>query len=133
MSESQADELVKELKGGKWKVSEIKESPRKSNPKPPFTTSTLQQEASRKLRYSARQTMTFAQQLYENGFITYMRTDSTHLSEEALAGSRNFIQKNLEMIICLRNQINTLQKLKMHKRRMRQYAQHIGFSALLKK
>ena len=93
LSESQADELVKELKGGKWKVSEIKESPRKSNPKPPFTTSTLQQEASRKLRYSARQTMTFAQQLYENGFITYMRTDSTHLSEEALAGSRNFIQK----------------------------------------
>ena len=93
LSESQADELVKELKGGNWVVSEIKESPRKSNAKPPFTTSTLQQEASRKLRYSARQTMTFAQQLYENGFITYMRTDSTHLSEEALAGSRNFIQK----------------------------------------
>ena len=102
LSESQADELVKELKGGKWKVSEIKESPRKSNPKPPFTTSTLQQEASRKLRYSARQTMTFAQQLYENGFITYMRTDSTHLSEEALLAQEILFKKNLEMIICLR-------------------------------
>ena len=94
LSESQADELVKELESGEWTVSEIKEKPRTSNPKPPFTTSTLQQEASRKLRYSARRTMTTAQQLYENGFITYMRTDSTHLSEEAMAGARNAIQKN---------------------------------------
>ncbi len=94
LSESQADELVKELESGEWTVSEIKEKPRTSNPKPPFTTSTLQQEASRKLRYSARKTMTTAQQLYENGFITYMRTDSTHLSEEAIAGARNAIQKN---------------------------------------
>ena len=94
LSESQADELVKELESGEWTVSEIKEKPRTSNPKPPFTTSTLQQEASRKLRYSARKTMTTAQQLYENGFITYMRTDSTHLSEEAIIGARNAIQKN---------------------------------------
>ena len=94
LSESQADELVKELESGEWTVSEIKEKPRTSNPKPPFTTSTLQQEASRKLRYSARKTMTTAQQLYENGFITYMRTDSTHLSEEAMAGARNAIKKN---------------------------------------
>ena len=94
LSESQADELVKELESGEWTVSEIKEKPRTSNPKPPFTTSTLQQEASRKLKYSARKTMTTAQQLYENGFITYMRTDSTHLSEEAIIGARNAIQKN---------------------------------------
>ena len=66
--------------------------PKISNPKPPFTTSTLQQEAVRKLRSSARQTMRTAQQLYENGFITYMRTDSTHLSEEAIIGSRQIIQ-----------------------------------------
>jgi len=93
LSESQADALVKELESGDWTVSIIKEKPRTSNPRPPFTTSTLQQEAARKLRISARQTMRIAQQLYENGFITYMRTDSTHLSEEAIAGSRQVIQK----------------------------------------
>ena len=93
LSESQADELVKELQSAPWTVTDIKEKPRTSNPKPPFTTSTLQQEASRKLRSSARQTMSTAQKLYENGFITYMRTDSTHLSEEAIAGSRNVIKK----------------------------------------
>ena len=93
LSESQADALVKELQSGDWTVSTIKEKPRTSNPRPPFTTSTLQQEAARKLRISARQTMRTAQQLYENGFITYMRTDSTHLSEEAIAGSRQVIQK----------------------------------------
>ncbi|MEC8899756.1 MAG: type I DNA topoisomerase, partial [Candidatus Neomarinimicrobiota bacterium] len=92
LSESQADALVKELESGDWTVSTIKEKPRTSNPKPPFTTSTLQQEAARKLRISARQTMRTAQQLYENGFITYMRTDSTHLSEEAITGSRQVIQ-----------------------------------------
>ncbi len=92
LTESQADELVKELGSGDWIVSDIKEKPRTSNPKPPFTTSTLQQEAARKLRSSARQTMSTAQKLYENGFITYMRTDSTHLSDEALAGSRKVIQ-----------------------------------------
>ena len=94
LSESQADELVKELHSADWTVTDIKEKPRTSNPKPPFTTSTLQQEASRKLRSSARQTMSTAQKLYENGFITYMRTDSTHLSEEAVFGSRKVI-KNL--------------------------------------
>ena len=93
LSESQADELAKELQSADWTVTDIKEKPRTSNPKPPFTTSTLQQEASRKLRSSARQTMSTAQKLYENGFITYMRTDSTHLSEEAIAGSRNIIKK----------------------------------------
>jgi len=91
LSESQSDELVKELESGDWTVSDIKEKPRTSNPKPPFTTSTLQQEAARKLRSSARQTMSTAQKLYENGFITYMRTDSTHLSDEALTGSRRVI------------------------------------------
>ena len=94
LSEAQADELLKELKSGEWEVSSVEEKPRTSNPKPPFTTSTLQQEASRKLRSSARQTMSTAQKLYESGFITYMRTDSTNLSEEAIKGSRKII-KNL--------------------------------------
>ena len=92
LTESQSDELVKELKSGNWIVTDIKKKPRTSNPKPPFTTSTLQQEASRKLRSSARQTMSIAQKLYENGFITYMRTDSTHLSDEATSGSRKVIK-----------------------------------------
>ena len=92
LTESQADALVKELDSSDWTVTKIVEKPRTSNPKPPFTTSTLQQEAARKLRNSARQTMRTAQQLYENGFITYMRTDSTNLSEEAIAGARQVIQ-----------------------------------------
>ena len=92
LSEAQADQLVQELNSGNWKVKEVKEKPRTSNPKPPFTTSTLQQEAARKLRSSARQTMRTAQQLYENGYITYMRTDSTHLSDEAIEGSRKIIK-----------------------------------------
>ena len=91
LSKSQADELVKELKEGIFKISTIEEKIKNSNPKPPFTTSTLQQEAARKLRSSARKTMRTAQRLYEQGFITYMRTDSTMLSAEGINGARNEI------------------------------------------
>ena len=91
LSKSQADELVKELKEGIFKISNIEEKIKNSNPKPPFTTSTLQQEAARKLRSSARKTMRTAQRLYEQGFITYMRTDSTMLSAEGINGARNEI------------------------------------------
>ena len=91
LNESQATKLVEELGSEIWTISNIEEKPRTSRPRPPFTTSTLQQEAARKLRFSARRTMRLAQQLYENGFITYMRTDSTHLSEEAIIGSRQVI------------------------------------------
>ncbi|MFM1848270.1 MAG: topoisomerase 1 [Pseudomonadota bacterium] len=73
------------------RVSSIEEKPYTTRPYPPFTTSTLQQEASRKLSFSARRTMQVAQVLYENGFITYMRTDSTTLSDEALNGARGLI------------------------------------------
>tara|TARA_B100000287_G_scaffold110158_2_gene102507 strand:- start:3435 stop:5951 length:2517 start_codon:yes stop_codon:yes gene_type:complete len=93
LDEKEAKKLAAKLKKGKWIVKNIKEKPRTSNPKPPFTTSTLQQEAARKLRFSAKNTMRVAQQLYENGFITYMRTDSTHLSKEAVKGSRDIISK----------------------------------------
>ena len=93
LNKKEAEKLISNLEKGKWTVSSINEKPRTSNPKPPFTTSTLQQEAARKLRFSAKNTMRVAQQLYDNGFITYMRTDSTHLSEEALNGSRTLISK----------------------------------------
>ena len=92
LSESQANTLKTELDSGIWKVADIKEKPVTSNPRPPFTTSTLQQEAGRKLRFTARRTMSIAQKLYENGFITYMRTDSTHLSYEAISAIRQEIQ-----------------------------------------
>jgi DNA topoisomerase I len=93
LNEKDAKALISKLNDGSWIVKSVDEKPRTSNPKPPFTTSTLQQEAARKLRYSAKNTMSVAQQLYENGFITYMRTDSTHLSKEAVSGSRNLISK----------------------------------------
>lgn len=71
-----------------WTVSAVTETPYQSNPYPPFVTSTLQQEGSRKLGLSAKQTMRTAQSLYENGYITYMRTDSVHLSDQAVNAAR---------------------------------------------
>ena len=75
-------------------VQSVDAKPMVSRPYPPFTTSTLQQEASRKFRFSAQRTMKIAQMLYENGLITYMRTDSTNLSEEALRGARAVIERD---------------------------------------
>ena len=92
LDETQVSEVFNDLNDDQWEVLTVEEKPRTSNPRPPFTTSTLQQEAARKLRMSARQTMRNAQSLYENGFITYMRTDSTHLSIEAVEGSRKIIK-----------------------------------------
>ena len=94
LSSSQAKALVKELNTGPWVVSNIEEKPKVSNPRPPFTTSTLQQEASRKLKFNTRKTMITAQRLYEAGLITYMRTDSINLSDEAINASRNIINTN---------------------------------------
>ena len=88
LSKSEADKLVNELNAGVWNIFDIEEKVKKSNPKPPFTTSTLQQEAARKLRFSARRTMNNAQNLYRAGFITYMRTDSTNLSAEGINGAK---------------------------------------------
>ncbi|MBO4480443.1 MAG: type I DNA topoisomerase [Alphaproteobacteria bacterium] len=75
------------------KVSNIEKKKISYKPYAPFTTSTLQQEASRKLHFSSKKTMTVAQKLYENGFITYMRTDATNLSNEAVSEIRAFIEK----------------------------------------
>ncbi|MBO4588093.1 MAG: type I DNA topoisomerase [Bacteroidales bacterium] len=83
-SETEATKLLKEIGAASWEVSDVDKKPAHRSPAPPFTTSTLQQEASRKLGYSVARTMQIAQQLYESGFITYMRTDSVNLSELAL-------------------------------------------------
>jgi DNA topoisomerase-1 len=79
--------LLEKLIGAQFKVADVVKKPGKKSPSPPFTTSTLQQEASRKLGYSVAQTMTIAQKLYEAGKITYMRTDSVNLSQTAISGS----------------------------------------------
>ncbi|MEN9497663.1 MAG: type topoisomerase, partial [Bacteroidota bacterium] len=80
-----AETFLNSCKGANYKVTDIQVKPGKRSPAPPFTTSTLQQEASRKLGYSVSRTMQIAQRLYENGYITYMRTDSVNLSKTALA------------------------------------------------
>ncbi|UCH11500.1 MAG: type I DNA topoisomerase [Fidelibacterota bacterium] len=89
----EAVEWAEKLCGHDWRVTALEEKPSQSNPWPPFTTSTLQQEAYRKLRFSAKRTMQVAQRLYESGYITYMRTDSTSLSREALAAARGLIKQ----------------------------------------
>jgi DNA topoisomerase I len=86
--------FLDKLKDAEFKVSSVENKPGKRSPSPPFTTSTLQQEASRKFGFSPRQTMSVAQRLYEAGHITYMRTDSTILSTLALDMANNFILKN---------------------------------------
>ena len=88
LDETQARELAAELEGLTFAVRSADEKPYTRRPAAPFMTSTLQQEASRKLRYSSQTTMRVAQRLYENGYITYMRTDSTTLSESALTAAR---------------------------------------------
>ncbi|MGE3468451.1 MAG: type I DNA topoisomerase [Pyrinomonadaceae bacterium] len=82
-SAEDAETFLAGCKGAEYKVTDIKVKPGKRSPAPPFTTSTLQQEASRKLGYGVGRTMQIAQKLYENGHITYMRTDSVNLSETA--------------------------------------------------
>lgn len=78
------DSLLAKWNGASWRVADIQVKPLKKSPAPPFTTSTLQQEAARKLGFSVSQTMRVAQKLYESGHITYMRTDSLNLSKEAM-------------------------------------------------
>lgn len=91
LSEADAQKLRERLEGKDATVASVEEKPFTSKPPSPFTTSTLQQEGSSKLGFAARRTMSVAQTLYENGFITYMRTDSTTLSTEALEGARSLI------------------------------------------
>jgi DNA topoisomerase-1 len=91
-SEKEALAILNQLEHGKYKVIDIKEKEEKRNPYAPFTTSTLQQDAFSRLGFSAKQTMRVAQGLYEDGYITYMRTDSLNISNDAIAAMRKYAE-----------------------------------------
>lgn len=91
--EASAKSLLEKCNGSTFTVKSVETKPGKHSPAPPFTTSTLQQEASRKLGFSVSQTMALAQSLYESGFITYMRTDSTNLSSLCVNNCKDYIIK----------------------------------------
>jgi DNA topoisomerase I len=91
-SAEDAETFLKSCVGATYKVNDVQVKPGKRSPAPPFTTSTLQQEASRKLGYGVARTMQIAQRLYENGYITYMRTDSVNLSNTALGDITNTVK-----------------------------------------
>lgn len=105
----ESEKILKDLKGSDYTVTRVEEKDVKRSPAPPFTTSTLQQEASRKLGYSVKRTMIIAQQLYEGvehgkgttGLITYMRTDSVNLSQVALKQAQEVIAKDFGKEYCL--------------------------------
>lgn len=90
----EAESFLEKSKGSTYKIEDIEVKPLTRKPAPPFTTSTLQQEASRKLGFSVNRTMSTAQRLYEQGYITYMRTDSNNLSEVAIQTIEQEIKKN---------------------------------------
>jgi len=93
-TKKEADKIVKDLKGAEYKIGKVEKKEIKRNPLPPFTTSTLQQEAWKRFRFPAKFTMRVAQQLYEKGHITYHRTDSLNLSNLSLFAAKKFIETN---------------------------------------
>ncbi len=93
-TEDEAQAFLEQCIGAAYTIENLEKKPLKRSPAPPFTTSTLQQEASRKLYFSVAQTMSVAQKLYESGKISYMRTDSVNLSEEAIAGASSAIRNS---------------------------------------
>lgn len=92
-SEKDAHAVVDDIKDGDWKVSAVTKTEQTRMPHAAYTTSTMQQDAAKRLRFSSKQTMMIAQQLYEAGHITYMRTDSVTLSETSMAQARQYITK----------------------------------------
>jgi len=105
-----ATDLLTSWKDADFKIANIEKKPAKKSPAPPFTTSSLQQEASRKLGFSVSKTMTLAQRLYEAGHITYMRTDSVNLSDFALGKARNMVEKNYGKTYAKTRKYNTKSK-----------------------
>lgn len=93
-NKEQVDSIVDKIDNKDYVVEDIKKSERKKNPPPPFTTSSLQQDAARKLGFTVKKTMMVAQRLYESGYITYMRTDSTRISDDARKMAKEYIEGN---------------------------------------
>lgn len=93
-NDSSAENIVNKLLEKDWIINAVEAKSTRRNPKPPFTTSTLQQTAANWFGFSAKRTMVIAQKLYENGYITYMRTDSTNMSQQAVSEARAFLEKN---------------------------------------
>lgn len=102
-TETDADKVLDELKNAKYQVTNLERKESFKAPFPPFITSTLQQEAFRRFGFSAKKTMFLAQQLYEEGYITYHRTDSTNLSDFALKSIRDYLQKIFPSRYCSSN------------------------------
>ena len=94
LDDEAAHRLAQRIRSGEFRVKSIEDKPYTTRPYPPFTTSTLQQETNRKLGFTARRTMQVAQSLYENGHITYMRTDSTNLATVAIEDARKLVEAN---------------------------------------
>jgi len=92
LGQQEAAQLAQRLQTAEFLVAALEDRPYTSRPSPPFTTSTMQQEANRKLGFTARKTMSLAQNLYENGYITYMRTDSTTLAQVAIEAARELVR-----------------------------------------
>ena len=102
--------FLEKCKSAEFKIEDVQKKPAKKSPSPPFTTSTLQQEASRKLGFSVTQTMMVAQKLYESGKITYMRTDSVNLSNDALSTAQTTISNSYGEIYSKRRTFSTKAK-----------------------
>lgn len=94
-NKQQAQQIVSDLERSAYKVLKITHKKTQRHPLPPFTTSTFQQTAANRLGYSAKKTMAIAQQLYEKGYITYMRTDSVQLSQQSITAAQQWLMKNL--------------------------------------
>lgn len=93
VTQERADEITADLKQKRFSVADVIKKQTKRSPQPPFTTSTLQQEGARRFGFSGKRTMSLAQKLYEEGYITYHRTDSVHLASSAIGRIRNFVKK----------------------------------------
>lgn len=102
-NQESAEKIISEIRQGKFEIKSVEKKEVRKNPMPPFITSTLQQSAAQHFGYSSKKTMFLAQGLYENGHITYMRTDSVNMSEEAISGARKWIQENLGDKYVLKN------------------------------
>jgi len=94
LNKDNIEQVIERIKSEDFMVDNVVTKPMKTSPKPPFTTSTLQQDANHKLGFSSKRTMQVAQKLYENGYITYMRTDSISLSSQAINACRAFVSKD---------------------------------------